>query len=177
MPLRWLWAGFPLAVLVAVLTHVAAFGTGHAAGGTYALALAGILAAAFALRFGARFVSSACAARDALGTKRDLGKSAFALAGVAMLAFAGLELLEGHDVWGAGVVPALVLLPIALGVLVLVRGLDRLATRAGALAARYLRRARIRLVATFERRARSRAFALVARSRRIARGRAPPRFA
>lgn len=177
MRLRWLWAGVPLAVLVAVLTHVVAFGTGHAAGGTYAFALLGLLAAALALRFGAGFLSAAVARRSAFATEHELGKSALALASVASLIFAGLEIAEGHDTLAAGVLPALALLPIALGVLVLARQLDRVASRAGSLAATYLRRARIHLVATFARRTRSRVAALAIQARRIARGRAPPRFA
>lgn len=174
MPLRWLWVGFPLAVLVAVLAHVTAFGSDHAAGGAYATALSGILAGALTLRLGVAFARSARSVRGTFATRYDLGKSALLLAIFAALAFAGIELSEGHAIFGAGLVPLVALLPIAFLVLVVARRVDRFAARVGSLAAVYLRRPTRRVVAAFVRRSRSRAGAAAVHDRRVARGRAPP---
>lgn len=178
MPLRRLVLGVPLASLVAVLAHVAGFGYAHAPGGDHATALLSAVAAALVALLAAGFVRAAVAgAPEPIATNGAGNKSALALAARAAVAFAAIEIAEGHSIL-AGVRPLLALVPLAFLVAAVTRRAAGFARRAGArVAAVYLRRLRARSMATFVERMRARVRAYDIVARHVARGRAPPRFA
>lgn len=178
MPLKRLWVGLPLAVLVALIAHLAGFGSTHLPGNDHASVLFGAVGLTLAAFLAAAFLRPLrSAARLSLATARPNGKAVLALAGVAALAFAAIELAEGRGVFSSTVLPLLALVPIAVIVGSLARRAESLAERAGARVAVYFRRSQDRfshLVLGTRARAATHPTSVVVR--RATRGRAPPRF-
>ncbi|GAC1548378.1 MAG: hypothetical protein NVS3B16_21250 [Vulcanimicrobiaceae bacterium] len=179
MALRRLLVAVPLAVLVAVLAHVAGFGFAHAPGGDHASALFELLAGSLAaLLAGAVYRGSVASTPTPIATKHAGRKGAVALAVLAAGALAAIELAEGHSLFGsAGLLPLLALIPLAVAVRSAARCASGLAARAGGQLAVYLRRVPGGSGAGFARRCRCRIRPYGSTVRRVTRGRAPPRFA
>lgn len=176
MPLRRLWAGLPLAVLVALLAHVAGFGFAHVPGGGHVASLLVTLAVALAALALAAF-ARAVFTRRSIATTTDVRKSAAWLAFLGAVAFAAIELAEGHGIFDAGLRPLLTTLPLALVVALFARGADRALARVAARIATYLRRERARTGSDYLGRTRARIATVAHDVRRATCGRAPPRFA
>jgi len=130
MFLRRLWLGGPLGVLVAVLAHVAGFGADHVPGSVHAAELLGVLGATLALLALAVFVRGVASGAIAGVTARSappefarrlrtLAFDSAMLTLVGALAFALIEVCEGHLAVGGSLRAAFALLPVALGVAVL----------------------------------------------------------
>ena len=187
MTLRRLLVAAPLAMLVAVLAHVAGFGADHVLGGQQGLTLfCSALGALFALAAAATLTvararprslaEAARGLRAALPGAGELGPFAAWLFGGALAAFWGLELLEGHGPLAAlWVVP--VAASLALATAVAVRATTRWLAGAGLALAALARETSLGLAPRFVR-IEARGLAFQARPRcRSRRGRAPPRLA
>jgi hypothetical protein len=123
MLLRRLLAGGPLAVLVAVLAHVAGFGFTHAPGTTHALDLAVALGSALATLVGVVVLRGFARGR---GPRAQIvpvtlvrpWSTRFAsvaeLTGFAALAFVAIEALEGNLAFGGSLRAIIALVPIAM---------------------------------------------------------------
>jgi hypothetical protein len=187
MNLRRLLVAAPLALLVAVLAHLAGFGTSHELGGERGLtllcsalaALGGLAgAAAFAAALGRPrgLADVARELRGALPGSGEIAPFAGVLFGGSLLAFWSLELLEGH-----GPLAALWVLPVAallaLGTAWTVRVATRWLARAGLAFAAFAREVQLGLAVLFAP-IEARYVRAVARSRcGSRRGRAPPQQA
>ncbi|GAC1303827.1 MAG: hypothetical protein NVSMB21_03510 [Vulcanimicrobiaceae bacterium] len=176
MPSRRLLAGLPLAIAVAIAAHAITFGADHTLGGSWAPGLAALLAIAAFARCVTPFVR-ALVGHQTIAPKGELGNGVLGLACAAAFVYAGIEVAEGRSALAAGLVPLLLVVPLAFVASAAARRFDRGAARAGAIAAVYLRRARVRIVASYARRVRVRAYARTRARRRVTRGRAPPRLA
>ena len=101
-----------------------------------------------------------------------------ALAAVAALAFAAIEVAEGRGLLGSALVPGLALVPLAGIVSWIARRVETFAGHTGTRVAAYLRRAPKRFsVLVMGMRAFGELWPAQIRGRRATRGRAPPRFA
>jgi hypothetical protein len=141
MNLRRLLVAAPLALLVAVLAHLAGFGTSHELGGDKGLTLlysalaalgglAGAAVFAAALSRPARLADVARRLRAILPGSGELAPFAGVLFGGSLVAFWSLELLEGHSPLTAlWVLPVAAI--IALGTAWTVRAATRWLARAG----------------------------------------------
>lgn len=178
MPLRRLWAVIPLAVLVAELAHVAGFGQAHLPGGDHAGSLFVWLAVALvALALAAlvrALVATPSRPRTPIGEART---SVGLLASFALVAFAAIEIAEGHGVFGGGLRPLLAILPLAFLVSRFSRRVDRAIMRVAATIVAYARRSRIGSAGGHLARSHVRLETCGRIARRVARGRAPPQFA
>jgi hypothetical protein len=112
---RALWAT-PLALAVAVLAHLAVFGSGHTPGAEHATALWVALAAGLGSSLAGAFFAGAFGSKRPIATNAGLGYGPFALAAASAVAFGLIELSEGR----LGSVPwlpvAFAILPLALAV-------------------------------------------------------------
>ncbi len=187
MNLRRLLVAAPLALLVAVLAHLAGFGTAHELGGEQGatllfsalgalVALAGVAALAVALGRPASVGQAVRQLRDELPGSGEIGPFAAWLFGGALLSFWSLELLEGHGplaaVWVVPVAGAL-----ALGTALAVRAVTRWLAHAGLALAALAQHVDLGIAPHF---ARLEAYGsrIEARATRGShRGRAPPRLA
>jgi len=186
MTLRRLLVAAPLALLVAVLAHLAGFGTDHVLGGQHGFTLlCSALGALFALAGSATltvalgrprsFGEAAQGLRGALPGAGELVPFTAWLAGGALAAFWGLELLEGHAPFASlWVVPIASLL--ALAVAAAARAATRWFARAG-LALATLAREIALGIGPRSVRLEARSLTVHTRPRRGSRcGRAPPRL-
>jgi len=187
MNLRRLLVAAPLALLVAILAHVAGFGTTHELGGERGLtlllsalaALGGLAgAAAFAAALGrpADLADVVRQLRGALPGSGEIVPFAGVLFGGSLVAFWSLELLEGH-----GPLAALWVLPVAavlaVGTAWTVRAATRWLARAGLAFAAFARELQVGLALLFAP-LEARYVRAHARSRYgTRRGRAPPQQA
>lgn len=178
MTLRVSWAGLPLAVLVAVLAHVAGFGSSHAPGNGHATGLLVALGLALALLVASVFLLAAAGGSGAARSVARPGSPANVL-GLATLGAAvllAIEIAEGHAAL-AGSLPALAaLLPIAALVALVARHAHCSLDAAGARCRAGLRRAAPRIWGGFAAYATYRVDARSAVRRDVSRGRAPPRY-
>ncbi|GAC1490802.1 MAG: hypothetical protein NVS1B2_01190 [Vulcanimicrobiaceae bacterium] len=184
MLLRRLGSSVPLAVFVAVLAHVAGFGSTHAPGSQHAIELLVALAVALAALAGGIVVRAALAAaghrRVAHVPPSPLGHrlaSAGVLAAFAALAFAAIEASEGNVIVDGSVRALVALLPIATLVTLLAprarRALHAIGTRVAVALVAHVRRDGARFAA----RRLVRAIARSADRRGTRLGRAPPHIA
>jgi hypothetical protein len=185
MTLRRLLITAPLALLVAVLAHLAGFGAGHELGGDHGASLiSSALAALFALAAAATLAAALGQANSPADVLAELRRALpgsgevlpFAgwLFGGSLPAFWGLELLEGHGPFGAGwllPVAAVAALAMALAVRLVTRWLAEAGMALAALSESLTLGPAARL-APLEIRSLSAAQRLARGTRR---GRAPPR--
>ena len=121
----------PLAVLVAVLAHVAGFGTEHVAGGAYAGTLLTTLGAALGAAFAAGFLDAAIRPGIRIATWSRDRYLAHTLLGGGLLAYTAIEVLEGHANLGGSLRASLALVPSAAIVAWIARFAADLCNRAG----------------------------------------------
>lgn len=178
MKLRGLLAGIPLAVLVAVLAHAAAFGFDHAPGAGSATGLIVTLAAGLALLLLSVFFGAAVGFdTGSLAAYNRRGFSVLGLAALAAGAFVAIELSEGH-IGGGGILRALIaVLPLAAAVAYLGRRAQRALARAGGSFAEFARCIARGGIAGFVRCIANRIAGRRPASLRARSGRAPPSFA
>lgn len=143
MTLRRALVTAPLAVLVAILTHAAVFAGGHALGGTHGSALLSVAVGGLLFVALAAFLRLAIAEPDARRGERWLRtllpaggrtvRTASVLLGTGFVAFAAIELAEGHTM----LAPAALgwLAAVSLAVAAVVRIAARWIAAAGALVA------------------------------------------
>ena len=127
---RTVWA-LPTAVSVAVLAHVAVFGTTHAPGAGHALDLFGALGVTLGLAAGSAFLRGAGGSREPVATKGGTVYGLLLLVAAAAGTFGAIELSEGHLALGPWLQGAAACLPLALAVARVIRAVDRAAVRAG----------------------------------------------
>jgi hypothetical protein len=124
MTLKRALSAAPLAVAVAVLAHLAVFGSGHAPGAEHAAGLLTVLAAALGLSFGATFLAGALGSVAPIATSRRIGYSGpLGLVVLSAATFGLIEFSEGHLAAAPWLAILIAILPIALAV-------DRLSDRA-----------------------------------------------
>jgi hypothetical protein len=135
-----LWAS-PLAVLVAVLAHLVAFGSQHVPGGSHAPALLGILGATLALGLVGAFAAGLFARpRPPIATDRSRRYAPLLLAAAGAAAYGLMELSEGHLALSAFLTAVLASLPLAYFVASAAHVARRAARQAGARCAALLER-------------------------------------
>jgi hypothetical protein len=126
---RALWAS-PLAVAVAVLAHLAVFGSGHAPGADHAASLWVVLLGGLGLSVGGAFIAGAIGSKFPIATNGRLGYAALLAASAAT--FGLIEFSEGHLAGAPWLSAILVMLPLALAVSWLAGSAGRAAYSAGA---------------------------------------------
>jgi hypothetical protein len=126
-----LWAS-PLAVSVAVLAHLVAFGSLHAPGGSHAPALLGILGVTLALGLVGTFAGGFFAvAPERIATEARFRYGPLLLAAGGAAAYGLIELSEGHLALSAFLTAALSSLPLAYFIAFAARYARRAARNAG----------------------------------------------
>ena len=178
MTLRRLPAAAILALLVAVLAHVAGVGFDHAPGSAHAAALLGTLGVSLFFALAAAFCGGALRGRGpSIATTAASGYSALGLAAGGFAGYALIELFEGHLTLGGALRALVAVVPVALGVAFAARTIAAAAQRAGARFAGFVRVRGRRAAPRHPAHGRSRLRAVSAFARRASRGRAPPALA
>ncbi len=131
MYMRRLPIAAPLALLVAVLAHAAAFGDQHAAGMSHAATLLVVIGVALSAALCAGFVDAALRPKAAIATSGRPAYFGAALVFGGLAAFWAIELLEGHLQLGGALRGSLAVVPAAVVVGWAARRAAVLSERAG----------------------------------------------
>jgi hypothetical protein len=140
----------PLAVAVAVLAHLAVFGSGHAPGAEHAAGLLTVLLAALGLSFGATFLAGALGSVSPITTSCRIGYAGpLGLAALSTATFGLIEFSEGHLAAAPWFAVVLAILPLAVAVAWLSSCAGRAVYDAGSALAEYAPQRRGRSPALF----------------------------